>query len=265
MTATDGFYEALSGDYDRFVDWKARLAFEMPFLEDVFARHEVRRLVDLACGTGQHAIAFARLGVQVAAADMSEAMVRRARVSVASAGVPVKVHQLAFGELCRGLPGADARRHDAVTCLGNSLPHILDERALEAAISDIASVLRPGGALVIQNRNFDRVLARGDRYMSPEGHRTRAASGDEEWLFVRFYDFCGHNLTFNMLRLHRRGTEAWSMGRESTPLRAWCQAELVEHLQRGGFAQIASYGSFRGAPFEPLESPDLVLVAARAE
>jgi hypothetical protein len=37
--------------------------------------------------------------------------------------------------------------------------------------------------LLIQNRNFDGVLARQERWMEPQAHR----EGETEWLFLRFY------------------------------------------------------------------------------
>ncbi len=55
--------------------------------------------------------------------------------------------------------------------------------------------------MILQQRNFDRVLARQERYMPPQAARR----GDDEWLFVRYYDFEGADLRFNLLRHHRHG------------------------------------------------------------
>lgn len=84
-------------------------------------------------------------------------------------------------------------------CLGNSLPHLLTPAAVADALADFAAVLSPGGLLVMQNRNFDQVWAARERFIGPQAHR----DGEEEWLFVRFYDFHEETLTFNMVRLHR--------------------------------------------------------------
>jgi SAM-dependent methyltransferase len=51
-------YDALAADYDRFVEWEGRLSHELPFLTALFEAHRVRRVLDAACGTGQHAIAL---------------------------------------------------------------------------------------------------------------------------------------------------------------------------------------------------------------
>jgi len=249
-------YDAFSEDYDRFVNWPARLAFEMPFFHDLFERHQVRRVLDLACGTGHHAIAFAQQGYEATAADLSQAMVERARANVAQAAVNVPVYRRGFGELARSLSGP----YDAITCLGNSLPHLTTERALAEALRDMAAAIKPGGLVVIQNRNLDRVLARQERFMSPEVHRV----GDEEWVFMRFYDMDGAQLRFNVVRLHRPGGEEWTARIEQTHLYAWQRQELERPLTEAGLRVVGIYGSYRGEAFDVLESSDLVLVAERS-
>jgi ubiquinone/menaquinone biosynthesis C-methylase UbiE len=59
-------YDDFSRDYDRFVNWPARLAVEMPFIEKQFrlAEEQLQRkpkVLDTACGSGMHAIALAGL------------------------------------------------------------------------------------------------------------------------------------------------------------------------------------------------------------
>jgi glycine/sarcosine N-methyltransferase len=66
-----------------------------------------------------------------------------------------------------------------------TLPHLLTPADLAAALADFAACLRPGGLLLIQNRNLDAVLVRRQRWMEPRARR----EGEAEWLFLRFYDF----------------------------------------------------------------------------
>jgi 2-polyprenyl-3-methyl-5-hydroxy-6-metoxy-1,4-benzoquinol methylase len=147
-------YDGLSADYDRFVDWKSRLAAELPFIERELRMAGMRRVLDVACGTGMHAVALARRGYKVVGTDLSAGMVERARVNATAAGVDVRFEVAGFGELGTQV-GAD---FDALLCLGNSLPHLLTPVDLAAALSDFAACLQPGGLLLVQNRNFDAVL-----------------------------------------------------------------------------------------------------------
>jgi SAM-dependent methyltransferase len=146
---------------------------------------------------------------------------------------------------------------DAILCLGNSLPH-LDPAAVAAALAGMARCLRPGGLLLIQNRNFDRVLDQGDRWMDPQAHR----EGESEWVFGRWYDFeKDGTITFNLMTLARRGGSPWHQHHAATLLWPLRQAELIESLAGAGFDAITCYGDMAGAPFDPAASGNLVVTA----
>ncbi len=248
-------YDAFSKDYDRFVDWSGRLAHELPYIELQLAAVNAERILDAACGTGMHTIALAERGYRVTGADLSVGMIERARANAVAAGQDdIPFFAAGFGKMARQL----GTGYDAVLCLGSSLPHLLSQDDLEAALADFAAVLRPGGLLLIQNRNFDAVLAGRNRWMGPQAHR----DDGREWLFVRFYDFNTDGmLTFNVATLRRDGEGAWMQGVEATRLRPWQCSELAEAVGLAGFNTIASYGDLSGKPFDPATSDNLILAA----
>jgi glycine/sarcosine N-methyltransferase len=257
-------YDVLSDDYDRFVNWENRLAYEMPFIERTLHEADARRVIDVACGTGRHAIELARRGYKVVGADPSAPMVERAKENAANAGVETHFAVAGFGELAEKLAlspveGAGGQ-FDAALCLGNSLPHVLSVGGLGEALADFAAVLRLDGLLLIQNRNFDTVLARRERFMGPEAHR----EGGREWLFVRFYDFHPDGtITFNMVILRRDAEGKWSQQVETTELHPIIYSELIASLTAAGFTDIVCYGDMQGAPFDPDRSPNLVVMTQR--
>lgn len=255
-------YDTFSADYDRFVNWPGRLAIEMPFLERqlqaVSSPGQPARVLDAACGSGMHAIELAAGGFAAAGADLSAGMVSRAKANAISAGVDVRFTIAGFA----GLAPAYKRQipFDAVICLGNSLPHLLTLQELAAALADLAACLRPEGLLLIQNRNFDAVLAHQERWMEPQSHR----SGDTEWVFQRFYDFLPHRLLgFNIITLRRKDGEGWQQQVNSSSLYPLRQVELATSLEGCGFDGITAYGSMAGESFNPETSPNLVVVARK--
>lgn len=254
-------YDGFSDDYDRFVNWQGRLAFEMPFLESQLRAAAAQRVLDAACGTGQHALALAQRGYQACGADLSEAMVARAHLNAEQAGVPLDFTAAGFGGLHAAFAAHSLFPFDALLCLGNSLPHALSAQALADALADFAACLRPGGVLLLQNRNFDALLRTKERWMEPQAHR----EGDMERIFLRFYDYDPDGLiTFNILTLKRQGSGPWQQRLSATRLRPLPRTELGTALSQAGFDRLAWYGGLDGSPFDLAASANLVAVARRA-
>jgi ubiquinone/menaquinone biosynthesis C-methylase UbiE len=250
-----GFYDGLGGDYDLMVSWPERMAREQSFFARVFDEGGAHRVLDAACGTGIHAISFAKSGRECTGADLSPVMVEKARQNARDAGVSVSFVTAGFG----GLRGRVEGSFDAVTCIGNSLPHLLDDESLHGCLADFAELLRPGGLLVIQNRNYDRLLSERQRFMpvssrlDPEG----------ETLFLRITEYgVDERIEFTVVTLKKRGGR-WSQAAQSTPLRALRQATLQSGLSRAGFSSVRFYGAYDSAPFDAASSGDLVAIAVR--
>ena len=247
-------YDDFSADYDRFVNWPGRLAAELPFIERTLKATEARRVLDAACGTGMHTLALAQRGYEAVGADLSAGMIEQARANAASASIEARFEAAGFGELAERV----GTGFDAVLCLGNSLPHLLTAADLASALADFAACLRPGGLLLIQNRNFDAVLAHRERWMEPQSHR----EGEIEWTFLRFYDFEPNGtLTFNLVTLSRAGEGAWNQQVAAARLWPMRQSELTASLSAAGFGEITCWGDLQGTSFEPDRSPNLVVQA----
>ena len=251
-------YDQFSSEYDRFVNWKSRLAYEMPLLEQLLKPlrlpDRLVRVLDAACGTGMHAIELARRGFSASGADLSRGMIERARQNAGAAGVTVRFEASGFGSLAATF---GAVSQDAVLCLGNSLPHAVNAADQAAALADFAACLRPGGRLIIQNRNFDKVMASRERWMEPQSQR----DGEGEVVFLRFYDYRPDGLIdFNIVTL-RRVESGWQQSVTTTQLYPLRQAELAAGLAQAGFGAVQTFGSMDGSPYQPATSDNLVVSA----
>jgi glycine/sarcosine N-methyltransferase len=253
-------YDSFSANYDRFVNWTSRLGLELPFIQQQLqlvssAQNGDVSVLDVACGTGMHAIALAKLGFKAAGADLSAGMIQKARLNAQAEGIGVRFEAVGFGGLA-AVFGKHA--FDAVLCLGNSLPHLLERSDLAAALVDFAACLKSGGLLLIQNRNFDAVLSRQERWMEPQSHR----EGEKEWIFQRFYDFRPDGLlSFNILTLQREDQAAWTQSVVESLLYPLRQVELSQALAAADFRDITLYGNLAGAPFDSQSSGNLVVSA----
>jgi glycine/sarcosine N-methyltransferase len=256
-TAAD-FYDRLAPFFDVMTDWEARLAFEGLFWRQLFARHSTRSVLDTACGTGGHTLEFARWGLRTAGADLSPRMLELARSKAAAAGLDVPFVQASFADLPRHFTS----EFDAVLCVGNSLPHVLTGDELEAALRGMRGILRAGGVLVIQNLNYDRRWRERPRFF---GLSSGVLEGHEAlvWRLADYHDTHPPGITFHTALFEKGDGGQWTVEVNSTPQRPWFRDELVKRLAAMGLVVGAAYGGFDAAPFDPLTSPDLVLVARK--
>ncbi|MBE0687681.1 MAG: class I SAM-dependent methyltransferase [Anaerolineaceae bacterium] len=255
-------YNTFAEDYDRFVNWNDRLAYEMPFIEKQisFLQGDLDRpldILDTACGTSMHAIALARAGHRVSASDLFPEMIKKSQQNAHSAGVQVRFKTAGLGEMVQSF---GQNQFDLLLCLGNSLPHLTSEQELMASLQDFASTLHPGGMLFIQNRNFDVAMQRQERWMEPQTYQ----SDGHEWIFQRFYDFLPDGLIrFNIVTLQRKADSDWHSAVNSTLLRPQISSELEHQLVQVGFKDIQAYGSMQGEPFASDSSGNLIITAIK--
>ncbi|MDO8972009.1 MAG: class I SAM-dependent methyltransferase, partial [Saprospiraceae bacterium] len=243
-------------------NWENRLAFELPLIEKILGSVKVTperplQILDAACGTGMHALALAKAGYEVAGADFFKEMISKARQNARTAKLDLCFEVSGFGTLSETFTDT---RFDALLCLGNSLPHVLSLDALQEAVKDFSDCLRPGGLLLIQNRNFDAVMHKKDRWMEPQVFH----EGEEEWIFQRFYDFNqDSSIRFNIVNLYRQADSEWKSSVVSTRLMPQLRDEMESMLQLAGFSQVRSMGGLDGSAFDPLVSGNLILVARK--
>jgi glycine/sarcosine N-methyltransferase len=252
LTETE-FYDRLAESFDVMTDWKSRLAFEMPFLEETLKQHDARAILDCACGTGWHAIALAQRGYTVAGSDISSTMIARARENAAREGVTILFAAAGFQELRATYP----ERFDAVLCLGNSLPHVLTDDAALDSLSSMRDCLRDGGVLILHNLNYDKRWREKPRWFAVNSGELHG----HETLIWRFADYGDESITFNIALFTKSAESAWSVDVQSTPQRPYRQQEIENLLRRAGFRALASYGSLKGETFDATQSGDLVVIA----
>ncbi len=114
-----------------------------------------RRILDVASGFGQDAIALQAAGAEVVGAEPSERMMAWTRMKSDEAAGRIPAWVRAWGDV---LPFADDS-FDAAFCKG-ALDHF-DQP--DTAIAEMARVTRPGGRVVLTIANYDSFTCRAAR------------------------------------------------------------------------------------------------------
>ncbi|MBO0664557.1 class I SAM-dependent methyltransferase [Jiella sp. MQZ9-1] len=226
--------------WDDLIDWRVRSAGEGAFFRDRLAGIGARRVLDTATGTGFHAIDFAKAGYDVTAIDLVPSMVARARSNAAQHGAVIA----AFACDWRNLADCVSGPFDALVCLGSSFPHLVDASERAVVLRTFRSILRPGGLLMLDHRNFDAI--RAGHYANTArlyygGGNVAVSAASAAGLCTFTYDF--RDGARFQLRVADIPTE--TMRRE---------------IAVAGFGPVETYGDFRPV-FDPMDVGFLIHIA----
>uniref|UniRef100_A0A8C8ZRU4 Glycine N-methyltransferase n=1 Tax=Prolemur simus TaxID=1328070 RepID=A0A8C8ZRU4_PROSS len=151
-------------------DTRSRTAEYKAWLLALLRQHGCQRVLDVACGTGVDSIMLVEEGFSVTSVDASDKMLKYALKERWN-----RRHEPGFDKwvieeanwmtLNKDVPQPAEGGFDAVICLGNSFAHLPDckgdQSEHQLALKNIANMVRSGGLLVIDHRNYDHILSSG--------------------------------------------------------------------------------------------------------
>ena len=210
---------------------------ECNMIEEAFRRYSrvpVKRILDLGCGTGNHAIPMARKGYRVTGIDRSQQMLEHARSKLLSIHPPMACPpSFQHGDL-RNLKLR--KRFDAVLMMFAVLGYQATNADVLAALKSVHRHLPPGGIFIFDVWHGPAVLAirPGDRIkMIPtEGGRLlRITSGSLD---------VNHQLvTVHYTLFQHRGKRVVSETSETHRMRFFFPLELELLLEAAGLKLVA--------------------------
>jgi glycine/sarcosine N-methyltransferase len=246
----DDPYERFAERYDLFFGpFNEHEPRKVEFFRQLFERHEVKSVLDCACGTGRDLHLFSTLGVEVLGSDVSAAMLAQAERNLGTYGLRIPLEQVDYRELRFTF----AREFAAVVCLSSAHFEMPDEHELTRAFASMRSVLKPGGVLVLTSGMSDKTWNDKPRFI-PEVNRD-----DFTRLFV--IDYLGRGARFNVLDLTHHGADnvmnVWSI----TYKRVYLHDDVERSLGEAGFSSRTFYGSYLFEPYRKESSQMLITVA----
>jgi SAM-dependent methyltransferase len=247
--------------YDAVINWKKRLARELPLLEELACPAGGRLLVP-ACGTGGHVVALAQLGFNVLGFDADAGMVEftRRRIEAAAGSITAARGKAEVKLLTMEGAGDLQEVFDAAFCLGNALPGLSGEGQLLAALRGIANALRPGGIFLTQNLNYDlRWQERISQFPLLAGETPH-----EEILLVKVADYHADYINFHAMFLARdKPAGQWQSHTRTSRQIPLFQKLLIDLATEAGLGDFTFWGDFASTPFEITGSHDLILAARK--
>ena len=127
--------------------------------ETVFHGKAIRTLLDVSIGTGSMTLPLTELGIRISGSDLSRNMLDRCRKKCKERSIPITLRCSDF----RTVAGEFDGQFDCVASTGNSLGYVSNEDVLKT-LEQMDSLVKPGGYLYLDLRNWDMILGKKPRY-----------------------------------------------------------------------------------------------------
>ncbi|MCB1741510.1 MAG: methyltransferase domain-containing protein [Gammaproteobacteria bacterium] len=238
-TYRNEYSEDFVSNWDDLIGWDGREEGEASFFERILKAYDVEHVADIACGTGFHTVKLAQAGFSVTASDGAKTMMEQTLANVREHGVEICDARCVDWRNLEQEFGSG--RFDAIVCLGNAFTHLFEHEARRDALAAIYAVLKPGGLVIIDHRNYDNILDQG----FSSKHR---------------YYYTGDNVDVRPIEIARtvvRFQYAFPSGETHHlslyPLR---QDYMTHLLEDAGFVDVTRYGDFE-RPYDHYD-PDFI-------
>lgn len=214
-----------------------------------------RRLLELACGTGSHALALEKLGYEIVATDYSEDMLACARrkASENSSRVDFRLQDMTKLDVA-GAP------FDAAVCLFDAIGYVATNDAIESVLKGVHKHLRPDGLFVFEFwhaaamlRHYDPVRVR--RWPIADGELLRISETKLETAKQLSH------VTYTIYELRSDGTH--SNLKETQTNRYFLVQEMAAQLTANGFTPLRWFAGFADDENVDEETWHVVAVARR--
>jgi ubiquinone/menaquinone biosynthesis C-methylase UbiE len=209
------------------------------YLDDLLKVRKLKpkRILDLACGTGNVSEILARQGYEVVGVDVAAPMIEQAQRKAAKNGQSIAYY--VQDAACLDLP---APPFDLCVSLFDSLNYVLDATALERICARVYAHLRPGGLFIF---DINSVFALENNFFDQDNMETNDRL---RYVWRSEYDpatrLCQVSMRF-FLRSKEGVDEEF---RELHEQFAYEEDELRIMLMRAGFINISTYHAYTLRP-----------------
>lgn len=237
------FFDQLANDF-----WEAAMPphlteEEVAYLIRALDLTEGSTVLDVPSNRGRHAVALARRGVRVVSVDLSSEALSVLQERAADEGLPITTH-------LADMRSFEVASVDAAYTLGNSLGYF-DLAGIERFFNQVARAVVAGGRYVVDSSMVAECML---PQFEPESSYEAAG--------ITMSD--RHRYDPRQSRLDTTVTFSKDGAADAREMSHWVltSREVVDLLERAGFAVEALYGDIDEVPFD-VGAPRLLVVARR--
>jgi glycine/sarcosine N-methyltransferase len=245
----EAFYDGLASEYHLiFQNWWEGAVRHGEVIDRLLLARDVQPgapLLDCTCGIGTQALPLALRGYQVLGTDISAAAVERARREADERDIALDFAVYDVRDVWR----VASSRFDAVLACDNSLPHLLTDADLLAALRSIRTCLRAGGVFIASIRDYDELSRERPTGVTPVTY----SSNGRRRIVGQVWQWSDRGETV-LIRLFilQQDKDGWSCSLWATRYRALRRAEMDAALLAAGFDGVAWHAPRDSGYYQPI-------------
>lgn len=233
---------------------------EAAFVNSCIKQHSIgpsQRLLELACGTGSHALALEKFGYDIVATDYSEDMLKVAQLKAGKASSRVDFRWQDMSRL-----SLSCEPFDAAICLFDSIGYVRTNEAVKQVLKGVHTHLRLEGLFLFEFWNASAML----RNFEPLRVR-RWTISDMEILRISETELDHANqlaqVSYTIYELLKDGT--YSISREIQNNRYFLIQEMTELLSSCSFMPLKWFAGFTNSEIITDNIWHIVVIARKRE
>ena len=177
-------------------------------------------VVDLGAGFGMHSIPLARRGARVMAIDTSAELLHT--LAELRGDLPIQ----AVNDDLLAFQSHIAEAPSAILCMGDTITHLPERRAVDGLIERAAAELLPGGVFVVSLRDYSTALIGNQRFIPVRSDDTR--------ILACFLEYEPEVVVVHDI-LHQHTPEGWQTRISHYRKLRLSPEQLIASLERHGF------------------------------
>lgn len=252
------FYTKMAKLYDTLYSWMRNYDLEAKFLHKIFCQHntKINSVLDIGCGTGNHALALQPYGHYIIGIDISRDMLSIAR----SKSQEVPNISLVQGDITK----SPFRKNsfDAAYALFSLVYNFYPFDVLLRCYLNVKKLLKPNGLFVLEVLNKENYIR---KYSKSRFYYLGSHEWEKYHVQTYVYPSFGKSYNNSLLYMNLHHILRNQKGDES---RLWTKHMLfmydIEQLKltamENSLEPVEVYGDFNFQPFDDKESESLIIV-----
>lgn len=150
--------------WTEFVDWKKREMGYNNFFINKLKEYKCKKILDTCLGDGFDSINLIENGFQVFSNEIDNNFKNMAIKNAKERMIKLEVSSCDWRELSKYYTD----QFDGLICLGNSLTYLLKKEDQLKALEEMFKIIKNGGILIIDQRNYDYILDKREKILNGE-------------------------------------------------------------------------------------------------